>query len=120
MLTGWLTQARGPCWLGSQRFRHDPRHMPASDCGFVLPTPVRTGLVSAALTARAHTLEPAGGEQAANALQRDGSSRHAMAAKTKVRGMIKPLRLVTKWRYLRSHDKDHGVLRALPPAKETP
>jgi hypothetical protein len=34
--------------------------------------------------------------------------------------MIKPLRLVTKWRYLRSHDKDHGVLRALPPAIETP
>jgi hypothetical protein len=120
MLTGWLTPARGPCWVGSQRFRHDPRHMPASDCGFVLPTPVRTGLVSAAFPARAHTLEPAGGEQAADALQPAGSSRFGTTANAKVGDGLQALLLVMRRPYLFSHDKDHGVLRALPPAQETP
>jgi len=43
-----------------------------------------------------------GGEQAANTLQPDGSSRHTTTANAKVRGAIEALRLVTRCRCLRS------------------
>jgi hypothetical protein len=47
--------------------------------------------------------ELAGAEQAANALQPGNSSRHATTANAKVRGGIEALRLVRRWRCLRSH-----------------
>jgi hypothetical protein len=46
--------------------------------------------------------ELAGAEQAANALQPGNSSRHATTANAKVRGGIEALRLVRRWRCLRS------------------
>jgi hypothetical protein len=42
-----------------------------------------------------HTAEPAGGEQAANTLQPDDTSRHTTTANAKVRGAIEAFRLVT-------------------------
>jgi len=48
-----------------------------------------------------------GGEQAANTLQPDGSGRDATTANAKVRGAIEALRLVTRWRCLRSHSRSH-------------
>ena len=41
-----------------------------------------------------------GGEQAANTLQRDGSSRHATTANAKVRGAFEAFSLVTRWAML--------------------
>jgi hypothetical protein len=53
------------------------------------------------------TAESAGGEQAANTLQPDDSSWHATTPNAKVRGAIEALRLVTKWRCVRSHGRSH-------------
>jgi len=60
------------------------------------------------VTGQDHTSSrPAGGKQAANTLQPGGTSRHTTTANAKVRGAIEALRLVTKWRCLRSHGSGH-------------
>jgi hypothetical protein len=57
---------------------------------------------------------PAGGEQAANVLQPDSSSRHATTLNAKVRGMIEALRLVMSWRCLRSPGRGHRFETVTP------
>jgi hypothetical protein len=47
------------------------------------------------------------GDEQANTLQPTGSSRHTTTLNAKVEGMIEALRLVTKWRCLRSHGRGH-------------
>jgi hypothetical protein len=49
--------------------------------------------------------KPTGGEQAAYPLQSDNTSRHATTANAMVRGGIEALRLVRRWRCLRSHGR---------------
>ena len=66
--------------------------------------------VSASLRTAAQA-EPAGGEQAANTLQLDGSCRHATTRDAKVRGAIERLPLVTGRPCLRSHSSGHGATR---------
>jgi hypothetical protein len=44
-----------------------------------------------------HSFEPTGGEQAANALQLAGSSRHPTTPDAKVRGPIEASPLVRRW-----------------------
>jgi hypothetical protein len=61
------------------------------------------------------TSRAAGGERAANSLQRAGSSRHATTANAKVRGAIEALPLVIKWRCLRSHGRSHRRRRVFLP-----
>ena len=51
--------------------------------------------------------QPTGGEQAANALQRDGSSRYATTANAEVGGRNPALSLVTRRPYLSSHGRSH-------------
>jgi hypothetical protein len=58
-----------------------------------------------------------GGEQAANALQLDGSSRYATTAETKVGATLAALLLVKGGRCLHSHGRNHRGLQGLPHAQ---
>jgi hypothetical protein len=52
--------------------------------------------------------EPAGGEQAANALQPDNSSRHSTTPNAKVEGIVAASPLATRPPCLLSHGRSHG------------
>jgi hypothetical protein len=51
--------------------------------------------------------EPGGEQTGGEHLQPDSSSRHATTPNGKVRSAIEALRLVTRWRCLRSHGRGH-------------